>query len=73
MKSGAKRRRNNFVRTVRAEASLNCYTRALGFVLTRDRDQAVRLLQERVDACRKELAVCNQKRETLNAPAPVNV
>lgn len=62
-KSNAKRQRNNFVRGVRAEAALRAYTIASGFVHTRDRDQAIRLLDERIAHERAELRDVNQRRQ----------
>lgn len=64
MKSKRKQQRNNFVRGVRAEASINAYTRCLGYVLGRDRDQAVRLIKVMIDQNRKELEAVSAKRET---------
>ena len=61
-KSKAKRARNGFVRLVRAETALNCWTRALGYVMSLDRDQAIRLIQERIDYERGELRACSEKR-----------
>lgn len=61
-KSHAKQSRNNFVRGVRAEVSLNCYTRALGYLLTRPHDQAVKLLEERIAHNRQELLEVQTKR-----------
>lgn len=66
-KSKRKRQTNNFVRGVRAEHALRAYTIALGYVMTRDRDQAVRLLEERIAHCRAELRAVNQRRQS---PAP---
>jgi hypothetical protein len=63
MKSHAKRQRNNFVRSVRAEAALRAYTIALGYVTTRDRDHVRKLLADRIDNERKELDACAAKRE----------
>lgn len=63
MKSHAKRARNNFVRGVRAETAINCYTRALGYLLTRDRDQAVKLIQERIAFYRTELGGVSRRRD----------
>lgn len=62
-KSNAKRQRNNFVRGVRGEAALRAYTIALGYVMTRDRDQAIRLLEERIENERKELRAVNERRQ----------
>lgn len=64
MKSNAKRQRNNFVRGIRAEVSINCYTRALGFVQTRDREQAVKLLEDRIAAARRELVAVSELRQS---------
>lgn len=68
-KSAAKRNRNGFVRIVRAETAINCWTRALGFVVTRDRDTAVKLMQERVIAARQELQAAVAKRDERRAAA----
>lgn len=54
-KSKAKAQRNNFVRGVRAETSLNAYTRALGYVQTRPISQVAKLLEERIAFYRAEL------------------
>lgn len=61
-KSNRKKQTGNFVRGVREEAALRAYTTALGYVMTRDRDQAIRLLEERIDYCRKELREVNARR-----------
>lgn len=62
-KSYAKRQRNGFVRIVRAETSINCWTRALGFVLTRDRDTAIKMLEFQIAQARTELSHAVQKRD----------
>lgn len=61
-KSNRKKQTGNFVRGVREEAALQAYTIALGYVMTRDRDQAIRLLEERIDYSRKELREVNARR-----------
>lgn len=61
-KSNAKRQRNNFVRGVRAEAALRAYTIAQGYVLTRDRDQAIKLLDGQIASSRAELREVNERR-----------
>lgn len=63
-KSHTKRQRNNFVRGVRAETAINAFTRALGYVQTRDRDQAVKLLEERIAFYRAELREVYAQRQT---------
>lgn len=62
-KTNRKRQTNNFVRGVRSEAALRAYTIALGYVTTRDRDQAIRLLDERIAHERSELRDVNQRRQ----------
>jgi hypothetical protein len=69
-KTHAKRMRNGFVRVLRAETAINCYTRALGFVLTRDRDQAIKMLEHAVDNSRAELQHALAKREERKAVQP---
>jgi hypothetical protein len=74
LKSKRKRQANNFVRKVRAESELNAYTRALGYVMGRDRDQAIRLLRERIAYSRQELqhaAESHNGRPDEAAPRPV--
>lgn len=67
MKSHAKRQRNGWVRMIRAEMEINIWTRARGYVLTRDRDQAVKLLDVQIDRARKELAAAVAKRDERKA------
>lgn len=62
-KSHAKRMRNGFVRVVRAETAINCYTRALGFVLSRDRDAAVKILEYHIDNARQDLEAAVASRD----------
>lgn len=66
-KSRNKQQRNNFVRGIRAESAVNSYTRALGYVQTRDREQAIKMLEERVDFWRKEMQAVAAKRKELEA------
>lgn len=66
-KSNRKRKSSNFVRGVRAESALRAYTTAQGYLLTRDRDQANRLLEERIEYCRQELRAVNDKLQAAAA------
>jgi hypothetical protein len=65
MKSKRKQHRNNFVRGVRAETEINCYSRCLGWVLGRDREQAARLIRAQIDQSRKALEAVAAKRGAL--------
>lgn len=62
-KSKRKKERNNYTRGVRAVAALRAYTVALGYLSTRDRDQAIRLIDERIAHEREELRAVNERRQ----------
>ena len=51
----AKRQSRGFVRMVRAETAINHLSRALGYVMTRDRETAILLIRHDLDRARAEL------------------
>ena len=68
-KSATKKRTNTFVNGIKSEHALRAYTVALGYVMTRDRDQAIKLLEAAIDQERRNLRKVNTRRQQLATAA----